>query len=631
MVDSFHYFPINEKMLKKVLYPVCTRWSKIAVVMVLIAMAIFCSAYFRSLGLEKTNEKLDAWYLLQLKQLKTEVKKLQQLIEGGKSIASCQQQFKQARSIYKKAAVFIEYFNLYESRYLNGPNLKRTEEDNPDAIIEPRGFQVIEENLFSKAKSVDLIKEEFAFLLNAIEKLEAEPDRIYKFRDEEVWEALRMAVLRMITLGISGFDSPVALNSLPEAKASLQGIAEILAIYKQELEKKYSGMFLQLDILIQKAQANLLTTSFDQFNRLEFIMQFANPITRLLNTTRIKLGYTFPTGLRPLNAFNTIFDSNAFNLDYFSPNSRFRMSPERIELGKQLFNDPIISGTKKRSCATCHQPEKAFADGRPTALSLDETSVLERNTPTLWNTVFQTKQFYDSRTSVLENQLSEVVHNPKEMKGSLKESITILKNDERYNSLFKKAYPDEKDFISEYNIANAISSYVRSLVALNSRFDLYIRGNLKMLTSIEKKGFNLFMGKAKCGTCHYLPLFNGLVPPEFTETESEVLGVPKTKDTLNAKLDDDLGKFKFTNSVVHKYAFKTPTLRNVELTAPYMHNGVFTTLEEVMEFYNRGGGSGLHIAPESQTLPPEKLHLSKYQIKCIIAFMKSLTDTKEDN
>ena len=107
------------------------------------------------------------------------------------------------------------------------------------------------------------------------------------------------------------------------------------------------------------------------------------------------------------------------------------------------------------------------------------------------------------------------------------------------------------------------------------------------------------MGKAICGTCHFLPLFNGLVPPAFTETESEVLGVPKTKNKKNAILDPDTGKYDFTKASVHKYAFKTPTLRNIELTAPYMHNGVFNTLEEVLEFYN----------------------------KAIIAFLKTLNDT----
>ena len=595
---------------------------------VVLPLIVFCSVHFVAPPSNAVNDKLDAWYLQQLKKLKQEVYNLQQIHPGKKNIIACRQQFKQARLTYKKAAIFIEYFNPYEAKYLNGPNLQRTEDDNPDVIIKPHGFQVLEEHLFGDEKSMPAVKEETEHLLQYIERLENETDRIYKFRDEAVWEALQSAVLRMITLGISGFDSPVAQYSLQEAKSTLQGINEILVIYKTTLDKKNPELYLELTAAITSAKSFLSgSASFNGFDRLTFITRCANRLSSAIYRLRLQSGYLMPEGLRPLNAANTIFEPNAFNINFFSPNDRFKMTAERVALGKLLFYDPILSGTKKRSCATCHQPEKAFTDGDITALSLDEKTRLTRNTPTLWNTVFQTRQFFDSRTSVLENQLSEVVHNEAEMKGSLKESVEILKNDTKYSALFQKAYPDEKEFVSQYNIANAISSYVRSLVAMNARFDQYMRGNSKALKIPEKNGFNLFMGKAKCGVCHFMPLFNGLVPPDFVETESEVLGVPKTKDSLHAELDSDLGKFNFTHSIVHKHAFKTPTLRNVELTAPYMHNGVFSTLEEVMDFYNKGGGYGLKIAPENQTLPFDKLQLSKKEISEIIAFMKTLTDT----
>src|SRR6476620_9162836 len=133
------------------------------------------------------------------------------------------------------------------------------------------------------------------------------------------------------------------------------------------------------------------------------------------------------------------------------------------------------------------------------------------------------------------------------------------------------------------------------------------------------------MGKAKCGTCHFFPLFNGLLPPDFEESESEVLGIPKSN---HKKIPDpDLGKYEFTKSEIDRFAFKTPTLRNIELTAPYMHNGVFKNLEEVIDFYNKGGGKGFNIKLENQTLPFEKLSLSSSERKDIIAFLKTLTDT----
>jgi cytochrome c peroxidase len=261
----------------------------------------------------------------------------------------------------------------------------------------------------------------------------------------------------------------------------------------------------------------------------------------------------------------------------------------------------------------------------PVAMAIDEKTALKRNTPTIWNSVLQTRQFFDSRADILENQLDEVVHNADEMKGSLKQSVEDLKNHAVYSQLFKTAYPNQKLPITAYNIANAISSYIRTLVAMNSPFDQFMNGTSNRLTGEEKKGFNLFAGKAKCATCHFLPLFNGLVPPQFNETESEILGVPDRKNKKG--LDQDFGKFNFTKSEIHRFSFKTPTLRNVALTAPYMHNGVFKTLEEVLEFYNKGGGKGLKIPTPNQTLPSDRLNLSKKEMKQVIAFLKTLTDT----
>ena len=403
----------------------------------------------------------------------------------------------------------------------------------------------------------------------------------------------------------------------------------IVHLYRNELEKKQTGLYQSLSQQLAAAKKNLLANNnFNSFDRLQFITQYANPLSAAIVKTRLQLGLVMPEEKRPVNPDAlTIFENNAFDIRFFSPADRYQITPERIELGRQLFYDPILSGTRNRSCATCHQPAKAFTDGLATAISIDNKTSLTRNTPTLWNAALQTRQFFDSRTTTLEDQMSAVVHNPAEMQGSLEESIPLLQKHPAYKKLFPQAYPDHKEPIIQYNIGNAIASYIRSLVALNSPFDQYMRGDKTKLNAIEKNGFNLFMGKGKCGTCHYMPLFNGLVPTEFVETESEVLGVPKTNAKKKPFLDGDEGKLGFTTATVHRFAFKTATLRNIALTAPYMHNGVFNTLEEVMDFYNNGGGSGLNIAPETQTLPPDKLNLTTKEVKDIIAFMKTLTDT----
>jgi cytochrome c peroxidase len=169
---------------------------------------------------------------------------------------------------------------------------------------------------------------------------------------------------------------------------------------------------------------------------------------------------------------------------------------------------------------------------------------------------------------------------------------------------------------------NAIGSYVRSLVFLNSRFDEYMRGDKKAMSPEEVNGFNLFMGKAKCATCHYMPLFNGSFPPRYTLIESEVIGVPQTID--GKAIDSDMGRYDILKVDAFKHAFKITTVRNAALTAPYMHNGVFKTLEQVMDFYNKGGGAGLGYKVDNQTLAPDKLNLTSKESDEIIAFIKSL-------
>jgi cytochrome c peroxidase len=149
-----------------------------------------------------------------------------------------------------------------------------------------------------------------------------------------------------------------------------------------------------------------------------------------------------------------------------------------------------------------------------------------------------------------------------------------------------------------------------------------MRGNEEALSKQELKGFNLFMGKAKCATCHFIPLFSGITPPKYVMSETEVLGVPVSLE--DSTVDADPGYYGVIGVDSYKYAFKVPTIRNINKTAPYMHNGIYQTLDQVMEFYNNGGGAGLGINLPNQTLSKENLHLTKKEIQDIIAFMKSL-------
>jgi len=602
------------------------KGSKYIIVFSLFAAAISPVLSFTR---QENNISLKEYYLERIGQVKKYVLDLKQSSVKKEPLFNLKKKFLRSRLAYKKMAVISEYFNRYESKLLNGPALDWSGEDTPDKINHPEGLQVIEQLLYSDWKGGSSYNQ-LNFLLQSIMHtlLVIEQDRqlLYKFKDELVWDAIRSASLRLFTVGITGYDSPLAKYSLPEAIATIEEVKSLLACYQKNkgLVKNIDLLYVQLDKALSYLQAH---SNFDTFDRLIFIHEYMNPFYKQLNHVRLLNDIRVPAGANPVNfSAESIFDTQPFDINFFSPAKEYRMTREKVALGKKLFSDSILSGTKTRSCAGCHQAEKAFTDGLKTPLSIIDKLPLLRNTPTLWNSVFQSRQFFDSRADMLENQLDDVVHNEKEMHGSLKETVRLVNESSEYKELFKKAYPGERGSITVYTIANAVSSYVRSLSGFSSRFDLYMRGDSTKLNISEKKGFNLFMGKAKCATCHHPPLFIGLLPPEFEETESEVLGVPETTATLHAKLDSDLGKYLFTRSAIHKYSFKTPTIRNIEQTAPYMHNGVFKTLEEVMDFYNKGGGKGLKIAPGNQTLSFDKLNLSKKEQTDIINFMKSLTD-----
>lgn len=602
-----------------------TIQKKYTVFFFIVLGGIFCQSFFRL----PATAYIEDYYNKKIKEVKKEVALFQQGSKKKLSLSVLKKYFLTSRVSYKKLAVLSEYFNPYETILLNSPALERLASDSPDDIISPDGFQAVEQLLYDEwnATSYTKLDKYLTDIQKVLTRLENEADKKNMLKPELVWDALRAATLRIITLGVTGFDSPVAQLSLPEALASLDGIKEVLLQLKNNgtLYKGYSQLTMQVSAATDYIKSH---PDFNKFDRLVFITRYADPFYKQINKLREPNNISIPGGANPINyASASIFDENAFDINFFSPGNEYRVTSERVALGKKLFYDNILSGTRTRSCASCHNPEQAFADGLKTPVSIDNKTALLRNSPSLLNCAFQTKFFYDSRVSLLEGQFSAVIHNADEMQGSLEQSVIDIKNSPVYAELFLKAYPNDIEALTTYTITNAVSSYVRSLVSLNSRFDKYMRGDEKKLSSSEKNGFNLFAGKAKCATCHFIPLFNGLAPPVFNTTESEILGVPGSASKINPVLDKDSGKAGFTQSVIHNFSFKTPTIRNVALTAPYMHNGVFNTLEEVVDFYNDGGGKGLKIDPPNQSLPFDKLNLSAKEKKDIIAFMKALTDT----
>jgi cytochrome c peroxidase len=315
---------------------------------------------------------------------------------------------------------------------------------------------------------------------------------------------------------------------------------------------------------------------------------------------------------------------NGLNPDFYSPYADAATNDDKIDLGKNLFYDARLSKSNTISCASCHKPELYFSDGLKKASNFAHGGTLARNTPTLYYAALQASQFYDQRTSTLEEQIHDVMKNSDEFNLADVELISKIASITEYKQLSKLAF--KSDSLDNFKIRNAIGSYVRSLQPFSSPFDLYMKGNDDALDETEISGFNLFMGKAKCGTCHFAPVFNGTIPPWFTKSESEIIGVPEKVVKENAKIDPDPGRYAINQLEELKYAFKTPTVRNSAKTAPYMHNGIYKTLNEVVDFYHKGGGIGLGIDLPFQSLPFDSLQLNDNEKKSIVAFMIALTD-----
>lgn len=322
-------------------------------------------------------------------------------------------------------------------------------------------------------------------------------------------------------------------------------------------------------------------------------------------------------------------------------------SPEKVRLGRLLFFDPILSGNKDVSCATCHQPEFNYAEFMETSIGVNgigsgskrrflahnDIPFVKRNSQAILNTAFNglkngetyrpesAPMFWDMRASGLEAQSLEPIKTLEEMRGRayedqhiIDEILSRIKKIPEYNSLFNKAFMGEVQPINQQNLGKAIAAYERTLIATNSRFDQYMRGDSNALSSGEKDGLNAFL-KTGCAKCHSGPM--------LSDYQLHVLGVP---DSENRKESD-------TGSPSKRYAFRTPTLRNLRYTSPYMHSGKFATLDQVLMFYEDIAGgkimnSNLKMG-EIDTLATH-MDVNFKDISSIVEFLNCLNDDNFD-
>jgi cytochrome c peroxidase len=316
------------------------------------------------------------------------------------------------------------------------------------------------------------------------------------------------------------------------------------------------------------------------------------------------------------------------------------LTPATIALGEKLFFESRLSGDGTVACATCHDPARAFTDGRPASVGI-HGRVGQRNAPTILNALYNKTQFWDGRVNTLEQQAALPITNPFEMGSvSIGDAVSTIAGDTDYQTQFMQAFGRG---VNEQDMLHAIATYERTLVSFDSPYDHFIAGDASAISDSAKRGWELFNTKARCNKCHALSdnerqetlfmdndfhnigigILRHHVVPLAQQAERELAqGNLPAIDTAAITSDlSVLGRFLVTRKEKDIASFKTPNLRNVIVTGPYFHDGSMETLWDVMDHYNKGDG----IADPWLDKDMEPLALTEPEIDDMVAFLVSLT------
>ncbi len=316
--------------------------------------------------------------------------------------------------------------------------------------------------------------------------------------------------------------------------------------------------------------------------------------------------------------YDSLRDAGVGGLRTSLPPARDGFTPAQIDLGRYLFFDPLLSANDDLSCASCHHPDLGFSDGSARSLGA-AGKPLARSAPSLWNVAFQQRLFWDARAASLEEQMQGPLYAADEMASNPADLIAEISANEAYRRLFREAFPGDATSPTLGQLYTAIAAFQSSLVSLNSRYDQYAHGYHAALNDAELEGLNIFRSfVARCAECH--------TPPLFTNQQIAVIGVAGP-----GELPFDEGAGAVFDNPTWRGGFKVPSLRNVALTAPYMHAGTLATLRDAAEFYTLGRGHALPEAEKQRMI----LHwhiwepqLTDAELDRLVDFLETLTDER---
>jgi cytochrome c peroxidase len=604
---------------------------------IIILTAIICSLSF-SLRHEK---EYHSFYDQSLTDFKRSQNSLITLINKSdlsseEDIKKIREQIHINRKKLKDIDFWLRYFEPIAYRKINGPLPVEWENEVFEKFEPPyrrQGGGLILAELYLDEEPIR--KDSLLSLLDtslvAIQTFEADSITSQLNSYDHFFLANRLFLLNLSAIYTTGFECPDTNNIIPELQAMLPAVKKIYNNYditfsQTPLSKQYLRLYDQTIEFV-----NQQPSQFSLFDHFSFIKNYINPLFRLNQEFINKYGVTTSNfnDYSLNNQATSIFDKALFNSQntkgIFSLVEDENILREIKHIGKLLFYDPILSGNNKRSCASCHKPTEYFTDTTlQTPLKFDGKQHLPRNAPSLINSIFNHLIMLDGKHISLQGQARDVITNPEEMNSTEEALIKKVMSCKEYKTAFRKflKYTPEEKNVSLSHIISAITFYYADFSNYYSPFDEAMNYN-QPISAETKNGFNLFMSKSQCATCHFVPHFNGIKPP-YIGSEFEVLGVPE--DSAYSKLSADKGRFNINPVGEMADAFRTPTIRNTQFTKPYMHNGVFYTLEQVIDLYNNGGGVGKKLQVPNQTLSSDSLNLSQTEKDLLINFIHSLNE-----
>jgi cytochrome c peroxidase len=541
-----------------------------------------------------------------------------------------------ARLQLKEVDFWLRYFDPIAYRLINGPLPVEWENEVFEKFEKPyrrvgAGLTLSELYLQEGNTVVDSVHALIRQSINALAVFRADSTTVNFRTYDHFFLANRLFLLNLAAIYTTGFECPDKERVIPELRQMLHAVKTIYTTHnskfpQQKLSHEYLDLYAAaIDFVDKQPDDNAL---FDHFS---FIKRFVNPLFAINQQAIVtyKVRSVSFNDYTLNNKCTSIFDKSLYKgqstTGIFSMVQDTTLLAEVRHVGKLLFYDPILSANNQRSCASCHKPTEYFTDTTvATNLVFNRNGSLARNTPTLINAIYNHLLMLDGKHISLQEQGRGVITNPIEMNGDEKEVLRKIASCKLYKKSFQKftRHTPEARALTFDHVVSALSLYYGDFSAYSSSFDDAMNGN-RALSGKAIAGFNLFMGKAQCATCHFVPHFNGTRPP-YVGSEFEVLGVPA--DTTYTRLDTDSGRFLINPAQETIHAFRTGTVRNAQFTKPYMHNGVFNTLEEVIDFYDGGGGRGRHLNVQNQTLSADSLHLTFEEKSALVIFIRSLSE-----